>query len=230
VSDLHVLLATNRPAIRSFFEHLHFSRDAGFALSHIPVELDALAMAPQALAEATVAVIDVGSEPGAAIALCSELHLRRPDLPAIGLVCCSHTVTFWQVQALANACVHSFLDLHASEDEIRRALRSIASGNIVLRLDLGREGQALLDSIAGRGQRRAARLTHYPVSEVDVQIVELVASGLSDREIAQRLHLSPHTVSHHVGRLSDQVGARNRTALAAWAGGHGFYRPSKALV
>jgi DNA-binding NarL/FixJ family response regulator len=61
-----------------------------------------------------------------------------------------------------------------------------------------------------------------------VRIVELVAAGLPDREIARRLHLSPHTVSHHVGRLSEQVGARNRTALAAWAGAHGLYQPEQA--
>src|SRR5438552_856135 len=62
------------------------------------------------------------------------------------------------------------------------------------------------------------------VVAVDVAL-ELVARGLSDREIGAVLHLSPHTIKHHVEHLRAEVGARNRTELAAWAGRHGFYRP-----
>ena len=54
--------------------------------------------------------------------------------------------------------------------------------------------------------------------------------GLSDREIASRLHRSPHTIKHYVERLREAVGARNRIELAAWAGRHGFDQPSSSSV
>jgi DNA-binding NarL/FixJ family response regulator len=224
---LPVLVATNRPAVRIFLGRLGGVGEDAVALSAVPLAPGALASAAAAVGTAAVAVVDVGSDPGAAVALCHELRAGRADLPIVALVCCAHALTYWHVQALAG-CVDSFLDLHAGEDEVTRALRSIAAGHVVLRLDLGRGGQALLERLAGSGSGRPGGTGRYPAGELDVRVVELVAAGLPDREIARRLHLSPHTVSHHVGRLSEQVGARNRTALAAWAGAHGFFRPEDA--
>jgi DNA-binding NarL/FixJ family response regulator len=228
MNGLHVLVATSRPAVRVFFGRLG-EPEAGpgarpVAVSAVALGPGALGAAAAAVASAGVAVVDAGADPGAAVALCHELRARRPDLPAIALVCCAHALSYWHVQALAG-CVDSFLDLHAGEEDVLRALRQVAAGHVVLRLDLGRGGQALLERLAGGAARRAGASGRYPAGELDVRIVELVAAGLPDREIARRLHLSPHTVSHHVGRLSVQVGARNRTALAAWAGAHGLYQP-----
>jgi DNA-binding NarL/FixJ family response regulator len=226
MTGLQVLVATSRPAVRVFFGGLGGPGQEPVAVSAVALVPGALAAAADAVAAAGVAVVDAGSDPGGAVALCHELRARRPDLPAIALVCCAHALTYWHVQALAG-CVDSFLDLHAGEEEVLRALRHVAAGHVVLRLDLGRGGQALLERLAGGVPGRPAGLGRYPAGEMDVRIVELVAAGLPDREIARRLHLSPHTVSHHVGRLSEQVGARNRTALAAWAGAHGLYQPEE---
>ena len=226
MTGLHVLVATSRPAVRVFFGSLGGPAQGHVVVSAVALVPGALAAAAEAVAAAGVAVVDAGSDPGGAVALCHELRARRPELPAVALVCCAHALTYWHVQALAG-CVDSFLDLHAGEEEVLRALRQVAAGHVVLRLDLGRGGQALLERLAGGVAGRPSGPGRYPVGEMDMRIVELVAAGMSDREIAGRLHLSPHTVSHHVGRLSEQVGARNRTALAAWAGAHGLYHPEE---
>ncbi|TMD12096.1 MAG: response regulator transcription factor [Chloroflexi bacterium] len=64
----------------------------------------------------------------------------------------------------------------------------------------------------------------------DASVLSKLAQGLSDREIASRLHRSPHTIKHYVERLREAVGARNRIELAAWAGRHGFDQPSSSSV
>ena len=46
------------------------------------------------------------------------------------------------------------------------------------------------------------------------EVALLVADGLRDREIAQRLHLSPRTVHRHVATALAATGARNRVELA----------------
>lgn len=45
------------------------------------------------------------------------------------------------------------------------------------------------------------------------RVLELVAAGLSNREIAERLHLSVHTVRNHLQRLFELAGVHRRTAL-----------------
>ena len=50
---------------------------------------------------------------------------------------------------------------------------------------------------------------------------------MSDREMAHQLHLSPHTIGHYVDRICGRVGVKNRVALAAWAGRHGYYHPQQ---
>jgi DNA-binding NarL/FixJ family response regulator len=55
------------------------------------------------------------------------------------------------------------------------------------------------------------------LSPRQVQIITLVALGLSDKEISARLALSPHTVRTYMDRLFQHLGCRSRTrAVALW--------------
>lgn len=55
------------------------------------------------------------------------------------------------------------------------------------------------------------------LSEREVEIIELVATGLTNQEIAQRLMISKRTVDNHVSNIFSKTGARNRVALINWA-------------
>ncbi|MEU8032686.1 LuxR C-terminal-related transcriptional regulator [Streptomyces sp. NPDC049099] len=48
-------------------------------------------------------------------------------------------------------------------------------------------------------------------------VAELVAEGLTNRQIAERLSLSIHTVATHLDRIRDKLGLRSRTQIALWA-------------
>jgi DNA-binding NarL/FixJ family response regulator len=50
-----------------------------------------------------------------------------------------------------------------------------------------------------------------PLTPREIQIVELVADGLSNREIAHRLGVSDETVKFHLGGIFGKLGASNRT-------------------
>ena len=54
------------------------------------------------------------------------------------------------------------------------------------------------------------------------EVVRLLAEGLTDREIAERLSISPHTVHGHVTNLLAKLGVESRTAAAAYAIRHGL--------
>jgi non-specific serine/threonine protein kinase len=61
--------------------------------------------------------------------------------------------------------------------------------------------------------------TSHPlgISEREIDVVRLVADGMSNKEIAGHLHLSVRTVESHVRHLLTKTGLVNRTQLAAWA-------------
>jgi DNA-binding CsgD family transcriptional regulator len=57
----------------------------------------------------------------------------------------------------------------------------------------------------------AARATELAITPRELEILELIAAGLSNREIADRLFVSENTVKTHAARLLDKLGAKRRT-------------------
>ena len=55
------------------------------------------------------------------------------------------------------------------------------------------------------------------LSERELEIIELVATGLTNQEIAARLTISKRTVDNHVSNIFTKTGAKNRVALLNWA-------------
>ena len=56
----------------------------------------------------------------------------------------------------------------------------------------------------------------------EVEVLRLVASGRSNRDIANTLVISEHTVARHVQNILHKVGASSRTAASAFAHQHGL--------
>ena len=63
-----------------------------------------------------------------------------------------------------------------------------------------------------------SRLTALGITQREGAVLGLVADGLSNKEIATRLFLSPRTVEKHVESLLRKTGARSRTQLVAVLG------------
>ncbi|MFM7635739.1 MAG: LuxR C-terminal-related transcriptional regulator [Cyanobacteriota bacterium] len=59
------------------------------------------------------------------------------------------------------------------------------------------------------------------LSEREIEIIQLVAEGLTNQEIAKRLTISKRTVDNHVSNIFAKTGAKNRVALLNWAMDHG---------
>jgi DNA-binding CsgD family transcriptional regulator len=63
---------------------------------------------------------------------------------------------------------------------------------------------------------RLQRLTTTPLSQREREVAELVADGLSNREIATRLVISERTAQNHVQHILGKLGFINRAQIAAW--------------
>jgi DNA-binding NarL/FixJ family response regulator len=60
-------------------------------------------------------------------------------------------------------------------------------------------------------ERDEARLAQLGITPRELVVLELIAAGLSNREIAERVHVSENTVKTHASRVFDKLGARRRT-------------------
>jgi DNA-binding NarL/FixJ family response regulator len=75
---------------------------------------------------------------------------------------------------------------------------------------------------AAAGSARAAPPLDPPdgLTQREAEILSLIAAGLTNGEIAQRLFLSNHTVKTHVNRIFAKTGSRDRVAAVAYAQRH----------
>jgi DNA-binding NarL/FixJ family response regulator len=55
------------------------------------------------------------------------------------------------------------------------------------------------------------------LSERELQVLELVAAGLTNQEIAERLEISKRTVDNHISNILTKTATDNRVALVRWA-------------
>jgi DNA-binding NarL/FixJ family response regulator len=55
------------------------------------------------------------------------------------------------------------------------------------------------------------------LSDREVQIIDLVANGLTNHEIAERLEISKRTVDNHISNILTKTKTDNRVALVRWA-------------
>ena len=65
--------------------------------------------------------------------------------------------------------------------------------------------------VAGPFERNGKRLEQLGITPRELEILEAMAAGLSNREIAERLFVSENTVKTHAARLFDKLSARRRT-------------------
>jgi DNA-binding NarL/FixJ family response regulator len=105
--------------------------------------------------------------------------------------------------------------------ELLRAVRVVAGGDALLSPTVTRQ---LIAEFATRAQPPPPKQLDELTSR-EREVTALVASGMSNDEIAERLYLSPATAKTHVNRAMTKLGARDRAQLVVFAYESGLVRP-----
>ena len=87
--------------------------------------------------------------------------------------------------------------------------------------------EALEYALGGERPAEEVLTDQGPLSRREREVVTMVAAGMTNREIAQRLFIAERTAEGHVERIRNKLGVRSRTEVATWAVAHGL-GPTKA--
>jgi DNA-binding CsgD family transcriptional regulator len=113
----------------------------------------------------------------------------------------------------------------APEDAVREARAAVAAFDALGAARLADAARARLRALGVRagpsGPRSLALLTRR-----ELEVMALLADGLSNRDIAERLYLTRKTVEHHVHNVLVKLDLRNRAEAAAYAARHGAADPA----
>jgi len=97
----------------------------------------------------------------------------------------------------------ALLSLHADDAKLRAALAAVMQGLSVREDGLPRAGH-------GAGARPLPHAPLDPLTSRELEVFELLANGLTNRDIGHALHISAHTAKFHVAQILDKTGAASR--------------------
>jgi DNA-binding NarL/FixJ family response regulator len=106
--------------------------------------------------------------------------------------------------------------------DLLAAVRLVASGEALLSPSVTRR---VIEEFASRAKQPPPSEALDELTEREREVMALVAEGLSNEEIADRLVVSPATAKTHVSRAMVKLGARDRAQLVVLAYEHGLVRP-----
>jgi DNA-binding NarL/FixJ family response regulator len=111
-----------------------------------------------------------------------------------------------------------YLNKSADSEQMIEAVRRVAKGQLFITPSVAEQLAGAVGAGSGPRKGRAEELPlHERLSHREHQVFELLASGQSTGEIAEKLSLSPNTVSTYRARILEKTGVRNDVELALYA-------------
>ncbi|MFD7492482.1 response regulator [Streptomyces sp. NPDC059832] len=149
--------------------------------------------------------------------ICRDEALRETRI----LILTTFEIDEYVARAL-RAGASGFLGKDVGPEELLDAIRTVASGDTLLSPTATR---ALITRYLARPEGGVAAPEALDVLTArEREVMAQAAEGLSNDEIAERMHVSPLTVRTHVGRAMTKLGARHRAQLVAMAYQSGLVR------
>ena len=155
-----------------------------------------------------VAVLDVRLPDGNGVEVCREVRSRHPEIQCLILTSFADDEALFQA-IMAGASGYLLKQIRGPD--IVDGIRRVAAGQSLL-------DPAVTHRVLERlraGPEQDERLTS--LTEQERRILELIAEGLTNRQIAERVHLAEKTVKNYVSNMLAKLGMERRTQAAVYA-------------
>lgn len=167
-----------------------------------------------------VILMDVRMGEVSGIEACRLIKSAHPQVNVLMLT------SFGEEEAVTSAIMagaSGYLLKNVGRADLLKAIRAVASGQNLLDPSVTKKVMERLARLAVKEQEQALDA----VSEREKEVLVLVAQGLTNKEIAEKLVISENTARNHVSRILEKLGLTRRSEAAAFAAQHGLLKKDK---
>ena len=171
-----------------------------------------------------VAIVDVNLPDENGLQITKRILSEIPNVKVILLT--GYTDSEQPIHALRSGA-HAYCSKDIEHEQLAEIIRIVASGKWVFegRVMESGERQAWLDEqMAGIKSEGSSEDLFAPLTQRESEILNLVARGLTNKQIGYLLGISEQTVKNHLTSLLRKIGASDRTQAVVYALKHGWIR------
>lgn len=164
-------------------------------------------------AKPDIVLVDFGLEDHDSLSLTATVHAEVPEARVIvmGLLPMQEDVAHY-----VRAGASGFIMKDASFNEFFDTIRAVAKGARVLPSQLTNSlFSQIVRNVAVKNEARVMEAVRLTTRER--QVIDLLGEGLSNKEIAGRLHIAVHTVKSHVHNVLEKLALHSRLEVAAFS-------------
>jgi len=152
-------------------------------------------------------LLDISLPGRSGIDVLKQLKCSKPELPV--LILSMHPEEQYAVRSL-RAGASGYLTKESAPDELIKAIRKVANGGKYIT-------SSLAEKLAGEIGPDAEKPLHETLSDREYQVMCMIASGKTVKEIAEDLNLSVKTISTHRARILRKMHMDNNAQLTHYA-------------
>ena len=159
-----------------------------------------------------VIVVDIQLPGMNGIELIRRIKKSHPEIEAI-------TLTVFDDEQFARQAIKAgaigYVIKDAAKDELVKAVRSAAKGETLISTSVARK---LIDEMTEPAAKKKKKAEGFEgLSQREVDVIKLMAKGYNNRQIADLLYISEHTVKVHIRNIFRKIDVTDRTNAVLWA-------------
>jgi DNA-binding NarL/FixJ family response regulator len=152
--------------------------------------------------------------PGTEVTAPSCIHTLREELPDLKVIVLSESDKQRDVDEAFAAGAHAYVVKSTHPDDLASAVRQAFAPSIFFRNDLPLDRE---EHVALELPRQGRVLIKHGLTRREFEILQLVAEGHSNSEVAKMLWVTEQTVKFHLSNVYRKLGVSNRTEASRWA-------------
>lgn len=202
---LKILIVDDHPVVRS---GLAQTLSAGFPTASVAEASNASEALERVWKERwDVVVLDISLPGKSGLDLLKEIKQECPKLPV--LILSMHTEDQFAVRALRNGAA-GYLTKETASQELLMAIQKALDGGKYI-------GPSLAEKLASHLELDQTQERHESLSDREFQVLRMIATGMTAKEIAADLSLSIKTISTYRSRILEKMQMRNNSELMRYA-------------